>query len=569
MLWKIKRSSGQAPKEPYEFKAEATAMGRKSKTADVSEPLGEAIEIWFGAMPADTLEMIVADDDNDYIIGQDTEMNLLLTAAGNEAGMEYQILYSNNGGKSYKTLRAWQSLTLTDSFAGTVPCTLPSAKGDTGYLIKAQVRSTGRIKSDIESDAAEVWMLTQEREVTTTLTIPGKVYEYSDIIMSNIAISEPAEGTVEYQLQYSKDGKRWYTLSAHDWSTYNDMGYGSINVGLSLVELCGDTDVFIKLNARMKNGTRIEDFSIDSLSMYNIAPVVTASLTASPSGEEYITLTTTAGDGGYGHSKEYQYSYALAGQSKRTWVPFTSWASSAQVTFMPSLSADYLFKVDVRSKGRIKTDITAEATNEDNGYHLKSMEDITKQAVPEPSAAQMPEAEASTSPSAAPSAEPGASPSLIPSETPEASINGLDYTLTIALGSDVCVEDFIAVETAIEDLPNVLATGRVPVVVQLGESNYMAMIGYELDEQGELASLSLAGQSGEIILGGTEDIVKAWYYIPVEPEVSPSASPETSASAEPSVSVEPSSEVAPVPNASEASMVSGTDPPVPTATPAA
>ena len=216
----------------YEFKAEATALGRKAKAADVSAELGEAIDIWFTELPAESVDMVIGDADADYIIGLDTEMLLDMTALGDEAGMEYQIVYSNNGGKSYKPLSAWQPLTATSTFDDVASCALPTAKKDTLYLVKAQVRSTGRTTADAESEAEEIWLLSQEREVTADLIIPGETHEYTETITANIAISEPTSGTVEYQLQYSTDNKKWNDLSAHSWTAYNDSGAGSINVEL-------------------------------------------------------------------------------------------------------------------------------------------------------------------------------------------------------------------------------------------------------------------------------------------------------------------------------------------------
>ena len=85
----------------YEFKVEATAVDRKAKASDVSAELSEPINIWFTALPAKTIDLTVVDDDNDYIIGLDDEMNLQVDLTGNEDNMEVQVVYSTNNGKSY------------------------------------------------------------------------------------------------------------------------------------------------------------------------------------------------------------------------------------------------------------------------------------------------------------------------------------------------------------------------------------------------------------------------------------------------------------------------------------
>ena len=358
----------------YEYKAEATALGRKAKTADVSLELSETIEIWFTALPAETADMTLTDDDNDYIIGLDAEMNLQLDVTGNDDDMEYQIVYSSNGGKSYKPLSAWQTLTSAGDGSYVVTCPVPLARKDTAYLIKSQLRTTGRTTVDAESDATEVWMLAEERNVTTEISISQESYEYTDTIKAQISISEPkVSGDVEYQLQYSTNNKKWYTLSAHDWTAYDDDGTDYILVNLNLAEISGDTLVYIKVNARMKNSAKIEDFAIDSFMVYNIAPLTSVDLSATLNSTDVSVTLEASASGGIGHTREYMYSYALAGQKKTTWITFTSWIESDTVTFTPSLTGDYLFRVEARSKGRLKADVEDTATNASSGYYLKSL----------------------------------------------------------------------------------------------------------------------------------------------------------------------------------------------------
>ena len=60
-----------------------------------------------------------------------------------------------------------------------------------------------------------------------------------------------------------------------------------------------------------------------------------------------------------------------------------------------------------------------------------------------------------------------------------------------------------------EDLLGVLTAEEAPVVlVQLGEETYAVIIGYTLDEEGGLISLTLADPAGDTLLGGTEGIPK-------------------------------------------------------------
>ncbi len=525
----------------YEFKAEATALGRKAKTADVSAELSEPIDIWFTAEPAHWISLGINDDDADYIIGLDSEMSLEMEADGTDAGMEYQIVYSNNGGKSYKPLSAWQPLTATSTFDDVASCALPTAKKDTLYLIKAQVRSTGRTTADAESEAEEIWLLSQEREVDADLIIPGETHEYTETITANIAISEPASGTVEYQLQYSTDNKKWNDLSAHDWSVYDDGGTGSINVDLDLAELNGDMTAYIKLNARMKNSTKIEDSDVDRFDIYSIGPVSSVDMGVLDTDENYALIEASAVTS-FAHTAEYRYSYALAGQSKMTWIPFTSWTVSDEVTFTPSLSGDYLFMVEARSKGRLTVDATAEATNEDSGYYLKSIEDmLLPEPVPEPSAAptpsEAPSAVPSVVPSEAPSIEPSTEPSASPSATPAPKlISSLEYATSYVLGEEADLDGYTEQEVAVEDILSVLTDEDAPMIlVQLGEDAFAVITGYEADEDGKIKSLTLTDQMGETILGGTEGILRAWIYTSAEPEVSEAPSETTpEASAEPS-----------------------------------
>ena len=531
--------------------AEATAEGRSTKTADVSDELSEPVDIWFNALPAAEAYLAVVDEDSDYIIGVDTEMLLLMTANGDEDDMEYQIVYSANGGRSYRTLSAWQTLTTEGSGWNEFTCGLPAARGDTSYLIKAQLRSTGRSTTDAESEPEEIWMLTEEREVTAEIDVAEDVYEYTESITAEIAISEPASGAAEYQLQYSTDNKRWYDLSAHDWSLYDDGSTGYIEVDLNLAELNGDADVYIKVNARMEGSAKIEDYAIDSFAVYNIAPIVSAELTAVPTGDESMTLTAAVDDGGYAHTKEYCYSYALLGERGATWIPFTSWTTADTVTFTPSLSGDYMFKVEARHQGRLGIDAEDIAANADSGYYLQSQEDrMANMAELEPSASPSPSPSASEAPSPSPSVSASPSASAAPSASPSiAPISSLDYAVMSVLGEEADLGAYIEVEVLTEDLLGVLTAEEAPVVlVQLGEETYAVIIGYTLDEEGGLISLTLADPAGDTLLGGTEGILRAWYYLPAESEASPSISPSVSPSAvpteaalEPEVSAVPAS----------------------------
>jgi hypothetical protein len=270
------------------------------------------------------------------------------------------------------------------------------------------------------------------------------------------------------------------------------------------------------------------------LNLYNIMPVFTATLMATPSSDVSITLNTAADDGGYGNVKEYRYSYALAGQSKTTWVSFTSWVNSSSVTFTPSLSGNYMFKADVRSKGRLTTDATAEATYEDRGYYLESLEDMMTEALPEPEASPTP------TPSATPSASTVPSASAAPSAVLEPEMSSFDFAVLAALGEGTDVSGYTESDVAIDGLLGVLEAENAPtVIVQLGEDTYAVITGYTVDEAGNLTSLTLTDPTGEVILGGTEGIIKAWYYVPAEAAPSATPAPSISAVPPPSASVAP------------------------------
>ena len=120
----------------YEFMVQASAEGRKIKNADVSDELGEVISVYFAAEPAESVMLAVSDADRDYVIKTDTQMNLAVSAEGNEAGLEYRILYSANAGKSYKALTAWQFLTDMGTYTGTINCTLPTVSKNTRLLYR-------------------------------------------------------------------------------------------------------------------------------------------------------------------------------------------------------------------------------------------------------------------------------------------------------------------------------------------------------------------------------------------------------------------------------------------------
>ncbi|MEX1307917.1 MAG: S8 family serine peptidase [Eubacteriales bacterium] len=542
----------------YEFMVKAASTGRNINRPDVTKELGQAINFYFVAEPALDVTTAILDEDADYIIGTETEMDMGIIASGNDAGMEYRVLYSVNGGKTYRPLNTWQTLTTASNFDGMVTTTLPATRIERTFYMKTQVRTIGRTSVDAQSEPVVVSMLAEEREVTTELVIDEDVYEYTDTIPAHIAISEPASGTVEYRLVYSTNGRNWYGLSAHPWTEYDDSGTGSIDVNLNLVELSGKNNVTIRLKARIEGNTKIEDYSDDSFELYNIAPVQTAELAAVVSDEEYITLTTTTDDGGYNKVKEYRYAYAMAGKRTNTWVYITSWVTADEITFTPSDSGDYKFRVQVRSQGRSGIDAKAFADNAEDGYYLASLEDVALLQIEEEASAS-PSASPSVSPSASAEASPSAeasadsSASISPSASPSASaadkpddISSLEYAQLMALGEEAKISDYTETEVLMADVLSIIMVEDAPVVVvQLGEDVYAVITGYALDETNALVGLTLTDQNGETILGGTEDILRAWYYTAIEPEAAASVTPELSTA--PEVEAEEEAEATPTP----------------------
>ena len=173
---------------------------------------------------------------------------------------------------------------------------------------------------------------------------------------------------------------------------------------------------------------------------------------------------------------------------------------------------------------------------------MANMAELEPSASPSPSASEAPSPSpsVSASPSASASAAPSASPSIAP-------ISSLDYAVMSVLGEEADLGAYIEVEVLTEDLLGVLTAEEAPVVlVQLGEETYAVIIGYTLDEEGGLISLTLADPAGDTLLGGTEGILRAWYYLPAESEASPSISPSVSPSAAPTeAALEPEASAVP------------------------
>ena len=160
---------------------------------------------------------------------------------------------------------------------------------------------------------------------------------------------------------------------------------------------------------------------------------------------------------------------------------------------------------------------------------------------PEPAPSPAPTPSPTPSASAAPSISPsvGLNAAVIPTAEP---ISSLEFAVALALGEDADISAYTEADVAIEDLMSVLEAENAPkVIVQLGQETYAVITGYELDEQGNLISLTLTDPAGDTILGGTEGILKAWYYAPAEALATPSVTPAPSVSAEPTdVPAEPS-----------------------------
>ena len=153
---------------------------------------------------------------------------------------------------------------------------------------------------------------------------------------------------------------------------------------------------------------------------------------------------------------------------------------------------------------------------------------LLPEPVPEPSAAPTatPSAVPSEAPSIEPSTEPSASPSAAPTPEP---ISSLEYATIYVLGENPDLGDYTEQEVALEDIMSVISTEEAPVViVQLGEGAFAVITGYEADEDGNLTSLTLTDAEGDTILGGMQGILKAWVYVPAQPEVSAAPSGEPS-----------------------------------------
>ena len=353
-------------------------------------------------------------------------------------------------------------------------------------------------------------------------------------------------------MKYSKDGVTWYKLGAHNWKDFDGDGTAPLDVVLDLSEVVEDTTVYIKLFAREKGSLIVQDYDVDSLEIYNIMPADGVHASVTLTGDEYATITATAYDDGiHHHTPEFRYSYAMAGEDVPTWTVFTTWTTVNEVTFTPSLSGDYIFRVEIRSKGRLTVDYYSIAWGvTDDGYHITSIEDSALLTGPIKDAlVPTPEPSSSVTPSISPSPLASEAPVASPSAVPEAEMNSLDFAIASALGEAADMDSYTKVDVLAEDLVRVLTAPDAPVViVQLSEDTYATITGFEVDEADALISLTLTDFNGEILLGGTEGIVDAWYFVPVDKDAAPSAVP--SAAIEPEVSADPSAAVTPEPSVS-------------------
>jgi|GEM_PF-872324 len=459
----------------YEFKVEAKAVGRLRP--DLTEELGGTVALYFGKFPADGVTVTIPSGETKYKSSEanfDIDIDVDASDDAGSVDTEWQMQYSTNG-RTYRTLAGydWADLGTGDGIVQKA-ISLDDPRRDTHYYLKVNVRSKGRLTTDV-SDVIEVDLYTvmpvenlsldevnlsgleidggirlfasasgekdveyrfqyrkegtlrwsyvtsrfshesdgtgmaiykprsegyyyfrvQARRIgrrpvdiedtsvktgvfyghqpvdsvdVNTGNVPRK-FMFTDNVEVSVSVDEATGETSEYQIQYSKDNRRWTTLKGYDWKDYT----GAMFLTIIFPESEDDTMYYVKVNARSKGRTTVDEFDTCEIKLYSIMPIKSVDLTGIviANGRAALAATATAEDGHNTDDALYKFYYRDNGARVKRWVACTSFMSENQTLFTPSYTSKYDFKVEVVNQGRLGVDTYDIDTNGDLGYEIE------------------------------------------------------------------------------------------------------------------------------------------------------------------------------------------------------
>ena len=517
---------------------------------------------------------------------------IVLTASaekmpGAQASAEYMFFYKKVGSSRWTAL----SRTYSSKANGTGKAIFtPPSEGEYEFMVQA--RSTGKRTIDATAELEEPCLVYFDIEPTTEVSVdvPQRILN-TESIQLGATITPPDGETSEFRLLMSSDKRVWTVVEGYEWTVYNS----SVSAELALPEMVGDSTFYVRVDARTV-GRYGKDFSrIIAIERYDLIPVRDVALSVETSGDTFVTLLAQADiEAGYEDATEvyYRYYYQLVGS--KGWTAFTSWAKAPSTTFTPTISGDYIFRVEAVNWGRNGFDAAAENAGT-SGYYLETVADIAliaeeseplpevdedkaeaPEASPEPTSETAEELEPSMAPTPGVSPEPSISPepSADPLMVEEAKVEeeptevtSLAFAQSEAIGAvlgqrvtpeavmetNTIEQTFGVQRVEIEELRNVdwFAMNQV-IVLQLADQVYGVLDFVSVDENGNIIGVLAYDAQGEILLGGFDDVISAWYYViaeeaPIAVAPEPTPSPE----ATPNLESEPTPSIEPIPEPAE------------------
>ncbi|MEX1307090.1 MAG: S8 family serine peptidase, partial [Eubacteriales bacterium] len=270
---------------------------------------------------------------------------------------EYRFYYKRSSDSE------WTPVKLAFSTENTIQFK-PQTEGE--YDFKVVVRNQGRTVIDGEDTLFGAILYSGNTPATYVQmdTMDGRgAFLSSEAIPLTISAADETYGQpLEYQVQYSYDGKRW--RSTREWNGYQTFNADENDTVQMVYTLpnARERHYFIKVNIRGVGRTGVDQSAVVEIDAYTVMPLTSVALDTSDvlsvmTSEQGILLSAQASEqSGYeGNTPEYMFYYRTQGSSR--WLKITGWTTNSTVTFVPKTEDVYYFRVEARAQGRKRADV--------------------------------------------------------------------------------------------------------------------------------------------------------------------------------------------------------------------
>jgi subtilisin family serine protease len=285
---------------------------------------------------------------------------------GEDFNPEFRFSYKLSGASKWSYVSSAYSSSNTKDFH-------PRTEGT--YWFKVEAKNAGRAAADVsdEVDPVDAYYGGFPAESVSVSSVdafdtsnPKDEYLATQTIPLELTAVGNGEDDMEYLIMTSTNGKSYKTAVRNEpWQDFVPTSGDMMEVDYTLPSTRRDTHYYLKVNIRTKGREGVDKFDVCEIDAYTVMPQASVELTAVGNEEDKqivgsgITLSASAEPMvGYDPTPaEYKFSYRMQGSTK--WAAVSSkFSTNTSINFMPKAEGTYYFKVEAKSVGRSKTDVS-------------------------------------------------------------------------------------------------------------------------------------------------------------------------------------------------------------------